>query len=128
MNHIYPSLRIRIVAPGAEILVDAIEPSSPGLTVANMTTEQWIQLADAFHDWVFKPDVLQDESYIRDDVVEDQQQASIHLPSEISKTSERSLLMALAKEGRLEDEDDNLGEEDEDEIYIIARYPVISET
>jgi hypothetical protein len=105
------------VAPGAEILVDAIEPPSPGLTVSNMTTEQWIQLADAFHDWVFKPDVLQDESYIRDDVVEDQQQASIHLPAEISKTSERSLLLALAKEG-LEDEvveQDTLNTEDEED-------------
>ena len=119
MNHIYLSLRIRIVAPGAEILIDAIEPLPPGFTVSNLSTEQWIQLADAFHDWVFKPDVLLDETFVRDDLVEDQQQASIHIPSMISKASEMSLLMALAPEGGLEDglvEQDTLSEEDEDEI------------
>jgi hypothetical protein len=119
MNHIYLSLRIRIVAPGAEILVDAIKPLPPGLIVHNMSTEQWIQLADAFHDWVFKPDVLQDESFIRDDLVEDQQQASVHFPTEISKSSVKSLLMGLDQEGGLDDEvveQDTLSEEDEDEI------------
>jgi hypothetical protein len=120
MNHICLSLRIRIVSPGAEILIDAIEPIAPDLTVNNLSTKQWIQLADAFHDWVFKPDVLQDESFIRDDLVEDQQQASIHLPIEISETSVKALDMASDQEGGLEDEVveqlDTLSAEDEEEI------------
>jgi hypothetical protein len=98
------------VAPGAEILVEALEPYEPGLTVDHMTTENWIKLADAFHDWVFKPDVLQDESYVRDDVVEDQRQTSIHLPIEISEQSQASFIAALPVEGREADEE---GEEEE---------------
>ena len=92
------------------MLIAALEPCEPALTVDNMTTEHWIKLADAFHDWVFKPDVLQDESYVRDDVVEDQRQTSIHLPIEISEQSEASFLAALAREGREADEE---GEEEE---------------
>jgi hypothetical protein len=106
-------LTFRIVAPGAEVLTEALEPYEPGLTVGNMTSEHWIKLADAFHDWVFKPDVLQDESYIQDDVVEDQRKTSVHLPSEISEKSEASFLAALAMEGREADEEDEEDEEEE---------------
>lgn len=101
------------MAPGAEILAKAIEPCEPRLSVSEMTIEHWIKLADAFHDWVFKPDVLQDESYVREDIVEDQQQASIHAPSEISDKTEASLLAALAREGR---EADVEVEEEEEEL------------
>jgi hypothetical protein len=36
-----------------------------------MTTEQWVALADAFHKWPFKPDVLEDETYVEEELMED---------------------------------------------------------
>jgi len=36
-----------------------------------MTTEQWITLAKAFHKWPFKPDVLEDETYIEEELIGD---------------------------------------------------------
>lgn len=70
----------RIVAPGAEILLKAIEPYDPRLTPNKLTIEQWRKLGDAFHDWVFKPDVLEDEAFIDDDLVEDAMYTSV-IPS-----------------------------------------------
>jgi len=32
--------------------------------------EQWVQLADAFHNWPFKPDVREDETYVQLDSME----------------------------------------------------------
>jgi hypothetical protein len=61
----------RVVAPGAEILLKSIEPYDPALTPSTLSTEQWVKLADAFHKWPFKPDVLEDETYITDDLLED---------------------------------------------------------
>jgi len=55
------SLTTRVVAPGADILLKAIEPYDPDLTPQSMTVEHWIKLANAFHQWPFKPDVLEDD-------------------------------------------------------------------
>jgi hypothetical protein len=55
------------VGPGAEILLKSIEPFDPSLQPKELTTEQWIKLANAFHQWHFKPDVLADEGLAEDD-------------------------------------------------------------
>jgi len=67
----------RVVGPGAEILLKSIEPYDPTLTPSTLSTEQWVKLADAFHKWPFKPDVLEDETYVTDDPVEDFQNARL---------------------------------------------------
>ena len=36
-----------------------------------MTTGQWVTLAAAFHKWPFKPDVLEDETYVEEELMED---------------------------------------------------------
>ena len=71
------ALRVRVVAPGADILLNSLEPADSNLTANTMTPEHWEKLANAFHDWPFKPDVLEDETYIHDDLIEDLQNTSI---------------------------------------------------
>jgi len=79
------------VAPGADILLKAIEPYDPGLTPTDLTAEHWRKLADAFHNWVFKPDVLEDESFIEDDTVEDAMNTSVIPTREFSEAVRYSL-------------------------------------
>lgn len=88
------------MAPGADILLNAIEPYAHDLNPNTMTTEQWIQLVNAFHNWPFKPDVLEDETYIEDNVVEDMKNTTV-MPTRELTTSARLLL-----------------EEEEDEDYL----------
>ena len=92
-------LIVRIVAPGAEILLKAIEPYDPQLTPNMLTTEQWRRLGDAFHDWVFKPDVLEDETFFDDDIVEDAMNASV-LPIREFSPEVRSALEEAEKSTR----------------------------
>ena len=84
----------RVLAPGADILLEAIEPYDPNLTANSMTAEQWRKLGDAFHKWVFKPDVLEDETFIDDDIVEDAMNAAVHPSREFSEDVISSLDLA----------------------------------
>ena len=77
MRQLFCKLIERIVAPGADILLKSIEPCDPGLTPSTLATEQWVKLVDAFHRWPFKPDVMEDETYITDDPMEDYQTTMI---------------------------------------------------
>lgn len=45
-----------------------------------MSTEQWIKLGEAFHKWPFKPDVLEDETYLQDEVMEDFRSTGVRTP------------------------------------------------
>lgn len=47
------------------------------MTPNALSTEQWIKLADAFHKWHFKPDVLEDEAYASEKPLEDFRDSSI---------------------------------------------------
>jgi hypothetical protein len=89
----------RVVAPGAQILLKSIEPYDPSLTAVTMTTEQWIKLADAFHQWPFKPDVHEDETYLQNNMVEDMLNTSTMPTRELS-----SLTQLLLDETVVEDE------------------------
>jgi hypothetical protein len=84
-------LMSRVVGPGADILLKAIEPFDPNLTPNTMTIEQWRKLGDAFHDWVFKPDVLEDEAFIDDDIVEESMNTSVLPTRELSDAVKSSL-------------------------------------
>ena len=84
----------RVLAPGADILLEAIEPYDPNLTASLMTAEQWKKLGDAFHKWVFKPDVLEDETFIDDDIVEDAMNTAVHPSREFSEDVISSLDLA----------------------------------
>ena len=99
------------MAPGAEILLDAIGPFDFNLIPKCMTRDQWIKLANAFHEWHFKPDVLEDETYLEDNMLTDYM-ATIRLPGQLSKESELSL-------GEQEDAEEALavGVEDGDEAF-----------
>jgi hypothetical protein len=70
-------LMTSIVAPGAEILLKSIGPYAPNTTPNALTTEQWIKLADSFHRWHFKPDVLEDEAYASQKHLEDLRDSAI---------------------------------------------------
>jgi|SRR5579859_900680 len=87
-------LTCRIVGPGADILLKAIEPFDPQLTPNHMTIEQWRKLGDAFHDWVFKPDVLEDEAFVEEDIVEDAMNTSVLPNRELSAAVKSSLDLA----------------------------------
>jgi len=50
-----------------------------------LTADQWEKLANAFHDWPFKPDVLEDETYVEENLVEDFQNTSIQPVRELSE-------------------------------------------
>ena len=53
----------RVISPGADILLSGLDPDCWDKPVSCLTKEEWVQLADAFHDWPFKPDVMEDEGY-----------------------------------------------------------------
>jgi hypothetical protein len=102
----------RVVGPGAEILLKSIEPYDPELTPSTLSTEQWVKLADAFHNWHFKPDVLEDETFIKDDLVEDYQNARL-FPVSIPEG-----VFSSVDENEDEDEDDDDDDDDlEEEIF-----------
>jgi hypothetical protein len=101
-----------VVAPGAEILLESIEPYDPALSPSTLSMEQWVKLADAFHKWPFKPDVLEDESFIPDDSANDYQSARI-MPAGIPEDVFKSLGGDV--EDLDEDLEDEIFEEDEDE-------------
>jgi hypothetical protein len=98
----------RVVAPGAQILLKSIEPYDPELTPSTLSTEQWVKLADAFHEWPFKPDVLEDETFIKDDLVEDFQNTRLFpvgIPEGVFSSVDEG------EEEEEEEEDDDLEEE-----------------
>ena len=104
-----------MVAPGAEILLKSIEPYDPALSPSTLSMEQWVKLADAFHKWPFKPDVMEDESFIPDDLAHDYQSARI-MPAGIPEDVFKSLGGDIEDaEGLDEDLEDEIFEEDEDE-------------
>jgi hypothetical protein len=86
-------LTTRVVAPGADILLKSIEPYDPDLSPIQLSQEQWIKLGNAFHKWPFKPDVLEDETYIEDDAVEDMKQSAV-FPNRMLTTSAPALIEA----------------------------------
>jgi hypothetical protein len=82
----------RVVGPGADILLNALEPYDPNLTPAMLTTDQWSQLANAFHTWVFKPDVLEDETYVVEQGTVDEFRSTNIIPSQELSDEARELL------------------------------------
>jgi len=110
----------RVVAPGAEILLKSIEPYDPALSPSTLSMEQWVKLADAFHKWPFKPDVLADETFIPNDSMEDYQNARIMpagIPEEVFSSFGEDV-EDLEDDEYLEDDEnleDEIFEEDEDE-------------
>ena len=93
----------RVVAPGAEVLLKAIEPYDPELNPNSMGTEQWVKLADAFHEWHFKPDVLEDETFVQHNILEDYQNTAIVPNRELSQAAQ---LLLDAEEEIDEDAED----------------------
>ena len=114
-------LILRIVGPGAEILLKSIEPFDPETTPSMLTPAQWAKLADAFHSWHFKPDVLEDESFVNVDVVDDFK-ATARWVEDLSDESILSLAEHQEREGfqggidETEDSEQELSEEDEVKI------------
>ena len=99
----------RVVAPGADILLKALEPYDPSLTPNTMTAEQWIKLADAFHHWVFKPDVLEDETYVVEEGTIDEVRSTDIIPGR--ELSDEARLL-LEKEEELVDIEHEFAETD----------------
>jgi len=84
----------RVVGPGANILLKSLEPFDQTANAAvDLTTEQWVKVADAFHDWPFKPDVLEDETFVQDDDFSNARDTTIIPTREISEEA-RELLDA----------------------------------
>ena len=104
-----------MVGPGAEILLKSIGPYNPALSASTLLPEQWVKLANAFHNWPFKPDVLEDESYLPDDFKDDLYARMV--PDDIPP----EVFAALGEEAEDPDdaalvESENYGEETEDEV------------
>jgi hypothetical protein len=72
-----------------------------------MSTEQWIKLGEAFRKWPFKPDVLEDETYVEVLSLDDLLKSPRH-------TTE--LQMDRLEMEQDEDEIDDFDNDDDDEL------------
>lgn len=104
------SLTIRVVAPGADILADSLGPISADLTPLSLSTEQWVKLANAFHNWHFKPDVHEDEMYFDENKYEEDFDASLTpLPKSSSELFEGFEAGGLGERDEMDTEDSETG-------------------
>ena len=118
------SLTIRVVAPGADILADSLGPISADLTPLSLSTEQWVKLANAFHNWHFKPDVHEDEMYFDEDRYEEDLDVSLApLPKSSEEIFEEFEAGGLHEHDEMDTED---SETDGNEIEYQEKIGLIS--